>query len=395
MTKPVLTGLSGVLIIEVDTDSEEYSLVPPASLGRDEASVLSDHLSADLLRIIPELKESGLIIPAGLYNQFEILRPDFPLFTYLQEIYIKSQPEDDFNPTVLALGSDPDGFPIEEISPSREEGYGALLLIPFAIIGHKNQIDELDKEFDMRIFAKSSASAETERFIKDHFNLPIRGCSYASLANLCAIFKAQLESINCAPLWSLIENCFFCPEEAVVVRSEAGNTFCAVNGAVYTQFLTYRQWHYQQSLLGKEVDESGYIQWTAMHRQYLIGLVSHEITLNQIVDDNFLILLDDEELESKLTQMQMAETGFLYEDQSGKVDIVENIIEYPRISGITEVINEVVGTICYQIKCVRGDVSSIDSYYPISYLAVAELAEAITGIAEENNIEITRRTDLN
>ncbi len=389
--QPVLKGLSGVLIIELDPTADNYPEIPPASLATEDASELVNSIAADLLKAIPELNKFGVIIPAGLYNQFEILQMGFPLQNILQEIYIKSQNADKFTPTVIALGSEPDGFPIAEISPCRDGGYGAILSVPFSLVGLKDDITELDKVIDTTLLEKGHLSDNTSKLVTEKFGLSPVNTSYVSLANLCAIFKTQLESIECGALWSLIEDVFFTPQNPIVVRSEVNNIFVAQEGKVFTQFLTYNQWKDFSNIDDSDAVIEEYIQWTAMYRQYTIGLDAHGIKVCQTSINKKLQETSDEEAMSIIKKSAQISKHFYTEEQ-----IVGDDLSLGKNLLITEQIHDHVGTVAFTVTITDSEktVISLTNYYPLSFEGIDDISDLLSELAEKSSLQMSQIQDL-
>ena len=374
-------AICGAVVLELDDDTLSKLQVPPKALTTEKASALVNAITANMNEVLPSLHQYGIIIPAGLYDQTEILTPGFTLFSYLQEIYVRAQEKDGFSPAVIALGADEDGFPIEEISPKREPGFGQILVIPFAIVAPKDLIDTLDKDIDYTLLESGKISDATIKEISAEFGIGISGGFFATLANMCAFLKTQLEKIDCAPLWELFEQIFFSDEEAMLLSTEAGNQFYYDGEKVISPFMTYQDW---LSFNHKEDDPKGYLQWIMIHRQYTIGLQSHGIDVSQVWFENSLIDAEQDSIciylenATPITEQYIQTDGVTDYSLSNATSLV-----------LTEKFNDDIGTVAFTLADQDG--VKISEYYPLSIDGIAEAEAAAKKAAEEHGLSFEEK----
>lgn len=373
-------AICGAVVLELDDETLKRIDVPPKALNTEKASALVAAITANMNEVVPSLHKYGIIIPAGLYDQTEILTPGFTLFNYLQEIYVRAQEKEGFTPAVIALGSDDDGFPIKEISPKLESGFGQILVIPFAIVAPKELIDTLDKDIDFTLLESGKISQNTIKEISTEFGIGISGGFFATLANMCAFLKTQLEKINCAPLWELFEQVFF-SEEPMLLSTESGNQFYYDGKKVIAAFMTYHDW---LSYNHKESDYQGYLQWVLIHRQYTIGLQSHGIEVVQVWFENSLVDVDGDSICRFLANATPITGQYIQTD-----GITDYSLSNATSLVLTEKFSDEIGTVAFILEDQDG--IRISEYYPLSIDGIAEAEAAAQRAAEEHGLSFEER----
>ncbi|THB73771.1 MAG: hypothetical protein D6B28_03380 [Gammaproteobacteria bacterium] len=374
-------AICGAVVLELDDDTLQKLKVPPKALPTDKASELVNTIAANMNMVVDSLDQYGIIIPAALYDQTEVLTPDFTIFTFLQEIFVRAQEKEGFSPAVIALGSDDEGFPIEEISPKREPDFGHILVIPYAIVAPKHMIDELDKDIDYTLLESGKISDETIAMISEDFGVGISGGFFATLANMCAFLKTQLEKINCAALWELFEQAFFSPEQPLLLSTEAGNLFYYNGDKVITPFMTYQDW---LNFTHKEDDTEGYLQWVLAHRQYTIGLQSHEIDVTQVWFENSIIDVEEDIIRTFLENATPITEQYIQTE-----GVTDYALSNAKSLTLTEKFNEAIGTVAFVLEDQDG--TRICEYYPLSIDGIAEAEAAAKKAAESHNMSFEEK----
>ncbi len=374
-------SICGAVVLELDENTVANMEKPPKALTTDKASILVNTIAANMNMILGDLDKYGIIVPAALYDQTEILTPGFTVFNYLQEIYVRAQEKEGFTPSVIALGSEDDGFPIKEISPKRESGFGNILVIPFAIVAPKELIDSMDKNIDYTLLESGALSDLSLEQISEDFGIKLNGGFFASLANLCAFLKTQLEKINCSALWEIFEQLFFSPDEPLLVTTATGNKFYFNGEEVITPFMTYADW---LAVMDKDSDADGYTSWVLTHRQYTIGLQSHGVNVTQTWFENGLISNNEESISSILNESTPISEQFI---QTKQID--DKVLAGASSLLLTEQFNEDIGTIAFVLTTDNGN--EISKYYPLSIDGIAEAEEAAKEVAKKH--ELTLKED--
>ncbi len=277
-----VSAIPAVLTVEVELDSVSRGQIPPPALDSDAGEGLSWSIADDLRRVTGELERFGLVVLCGLYDTTELLRPGLPVADILMELYRQSLPDSRFQPRLMSICAHDDDFPIPEIAPLRRPGSGPLFLIPFIFLGDSDDIESLAERMEQTLLEKGRASVKTANLIQQGFGVNPVNLSYATINDLCALMKVQLEHNGFGGLWTLLESALFPANEPVRVHLDAGNLFLHHRGIVYTRHCGFAEWI--QRFVDADNDQAepgpdGYGRWQRIQRQYVAGLKAHGLTV--------------------------------------------------------------------------------------------------------------------
>lgn len=279
-----LRHYAGLLVIELDLQRAEPSGIPPAPLTVAAAAALAGHLAKDLDHILGGINHLGLILPGALYDQTEILRPGLPLPLALAEVYAGSL-QGGFVPQVLALGADRGLLPMAEINPQRRPGSGPLLLLPFCLIGPVAAIDRVARIMEDTLLQNGEVSPATREALQQAFGLTALNLSFATVSDLCALLRVQLESNGLLPLWDLLEHAWFERPGVRPVVLESGNRLLVAGDHAHTLFYTFDDWAQfgpGRALPAVELG-AGYQRWVWQQRQYTSALAAYGLDVRWVL----------------------------------------------------------------------------------------------------------------
>ncbi len=357
---PELTSCSGVLTVEMDDTADR----PPPPLDRDHAQHLATAMAADLSRILGGIEHLGMVVPGALYDQTEILRPALPLFKALDAIFKGSLGEAGHTPGLIALGCASGRFPIAAIDPIRAPGSGPLLLVPFTLVGHQPAVTQLAGAMENHLLQNGEASVATRRSIQDNFGITPRNLSYATVADLFALLKVQLDDNGFGPLWTLLEHALFShpgPRQSVL---ETGNRFVVEQGRVHTPFYTFDAW--ASFGPGREQDGGalgeGYAAWTRAQRQYTAALEAYGLETITVAGAADLERNDPQEALAALIEAETLSGAYLLEAVSRSEGGPERRLE------ITHQQAGDLGTFAYTLLALDGAGMplTLEHYYPLT-----------------------------
>lgn len=271
----LLPGLSATpvaLTVEMPLDEVLKGSPPPAPLTPEQAEELLACLTQDLARILEQpLEGFGAVMPGGLYDITEILRPGLPMVETLFELYRGGLRQGGFVPQLMAIGGHDGGFPVEAIAPRRRPGSGPLLILPLVFIGEREKLEQLQTRMETLLLEKGQASRGTETCIRRHFGLMPENLAYATFNDLCALLKIQLGHAGMESLWELLECALYRPQEGKRVELPTGNVFRLNGSVVHTPFLTFDAWAARHG--GADIDS--YLEWVKQQRVMEAGLRAH------------------------------------------------------------------------------------------------------------------------
>ncbi len=363
-----LSHYAGLLALELDPQRSDPAGVPPEPLSVAAATALAGHLAKDLDRILGGIDHMGLILPGAFYDQTEILRPGFPLAVALAELYGASSRKSAFTPQLIALGTDRGFFPVAAINPLRRPGSGPLLLLPFCFVGQPDDIAALARVMEDILLQSGEVSQATREAVQQAFGLEALNLSFATISDLCALLRVQLESNELLPLWDLLEHAWF---ERPGVRSVAlddGNRFLAAKGDVHTLFYTFDDWAQfgpGRALPAAELGSS-YPNWVRTQRQYTLALEVYGLHVRGVLAnpqlEATLAVADGETAVAAFREIPCLSGDFLVES------IFQNDSENPeRQLLVTNQADPELGTLAYTVTSLdsSGQLLRLEHHYPL------------------------------
>ena len=84
------------ILVAIETDATRYhgsNPMRPALLEGPDAEQLLAHLAADLNSMLPSISHCSVLAPGALFDQTQILRPSFPVFTALEAASVSERAE--------------------------------------------------------------------------------------------------------------------------------------------------------------------------------------------------------------------------------------------------------------------------------------------------------------
>ncbi len=359
---------AGLLVLELDPEPSDPAGVPPEPLGVAAATALAGHLAKDLDRILGGIHHLGLILPGALYDQTEILRPGFPLVGALAELYDGSSRDPAFAPRLVALGTDRGFFPVAAINPLRRPGSGPLLLLPFCLVGPSDDIAALARVMEDILLQSGEVSQATREAVQQAFGLQALNLSYATVGDLCALLRVQLESSELLPLWDLLEHAWFERPGVRSVALDEGNRFLAAGGDVHTAFYTFDDWAQfgpGQILPVAELG-GGYSRWVRAQRQYTLALEAYGLHVRWVLAnpqlEAALATADGEAARAAFRAIPCLSGDFLVES------IFQNDSENPeRQLLVTNQADPELGTLAYTVTSLDagGQLLRLEHHYPL------------------------------
>jgi hypothetical protein len=274
-----LVALCGALTLELEQDMPTGDAA--RLMTKEHAATLAQLIANDLDQALGGIRQLGLIVPGAIYDQTEVIRSTFPLFSTLQEVYVEACCKEQFSANIISLGTSDGTFPLEALLPNQDISPAPLALIPFALVGPENEIEALREGFDETLLKHGAVSEATLTCIQNAFPCSSVNASYISLAGLCALLQTHLSAIGCDTLWDILEGALFRPEVPTFTKMENGNAFLYSANSVYVPFLTYSAWAGSRTGASENERIAGYTDWIKTYRQYIAGLDAHGLIIFQ------------------------------------------------------------------------------------------------------------------
>lgn len=371
---PELAACSGVLTLELNTGPA--GSVPPGPVSRASATQIAEGIAADLGRLVPDLARFALVVPGALYDQTELLRPGFPLLAALDDVFRGTLLDGGFVPGLVALGSD-DGraFTLPALNPARQPGAGPLLMLPFSLLGRPGDIAGLSAQLENSLLQAGGVSVTTRQAVEAAFGLRAVNLSYATVGDLCALLKVQLEHAGFDGLWELLERALFRPQDPADVSLVPGNRFLMSEGTVWTPFWTFDDWAQIGPGQERPADTlaAGYVEWVRTQRQYLMALSAWGLPVRLAIGEAFT--------ECAGTTMRDLRAGAALDGDY----LVETVLRVDNAGPerrllVTNQFDDEVGTLAYTVAALDADgcLLALEHHYPLSPRGLEAIAARLT-----------------
>ncbi|MGD8346769.1 MAG: hypothetical protein PVI83_05960 [Lysobacterales bacterium] len=272
------------ILVAIETDVTPYPgpvADRPAVLEDRDAEQLLAHLAADLKALMPDIARCSLIAAGALYDQTQLLRPSYPLFTALENVSTDRR-EERFSPRLVSIGARDGSMPVDSLQPDGRVPPGLLQLLPVIVQGPAAEIRELGQAMEYRFMEEGQLSAHSAAWLQTAFGVTINHARLMTLTDLNAMLRMQLEHFGFLPLWELLDSALE-GDGALKVNTQLGNCFELRDGAVHSDFQTFDFWANNGG--GSEVPaqrgelSAAYADWTRETRQYLTTLEAHGIQM--------------------------------------------------------------------------------------------------------------------
>ncbi|NND44059.1 MAG: hypothetical protein HKN58_01955 [Xanthomonadales bacterium] len=280
------------ILVAIETDATRYHGEHPARPGlpgKSGAEQMLSHLSTDLAALFGDIKSCALCMAGALYDQTELLRPTYPVFTCLEKLLNSSFGQQSFQPRLLSFGADAGRLPEPELQPSEQVPLGVLLVLPLVVGGDPDVVHPLAEEMESRFIEAGQLSAHSARAVEAQFGVRVNHARFMTLADLNAMLRMQLEHFGFLPLWELLDAAINDPDTELTVEGRGGQVFRWTGERVESRFLSFDEW---ANTADAEAIPAGngelavaYTDWTREYRQYLTTLRAHGINVHQALAD--------------------------------------------------------------------------------------------------------------
>jgi hypothetical protein len=203
------------------------------TLSRDEASELAELIATDLHALVPQVDAARLALAGALFDQVELLRPGFPVWSALDEL-ARRVPRGRLN-NVVAFGTHEGHMPAQPLEPLPAFADGPMRLMPLSLLVPDALAAELSHELEVQLVGRGEAGALTADWLMRTFGVRLEHVRYLSRNDLLALTCVQYEHVNLAPLWTLLEAALLTPERAESVLSARGLRLHYAHGKVLAQ----------------------------------------------------------------------------------------------------------------------------------------------------------------
>ena len=268
------------ILVAIETDATRYygpKARRPGLLGPTDSETLLAHLATDLKTLLPDISNCTLITAGALFDQTQVLRPGYPLFSALESV--STGKTGNFKAGLVSIGAADGSMPVDELQPLEEIPLGLLQLLPVAVHGPPDLVAEVGQAMEYRFMEEGQISAHSAAWLESAFGIRINHARWMTLTDLNAMLQMQLEHFGFSPMWALLDAALTGRKDSLVVKSPGGKEFEWKDGAVHTLYETFDYWATagsgSQCIATRQALAEGYGAWTREIRQYLTTLRAH------------------------------------------------------------------------------------------------------------------------
>lgn len=315
-------------MVAIETDATRYHgeyARRPGLLGDSEAAQMLAHLSTDLARHFPQLKSCSIGLAGALYDQTQLLRPGYPVYSALETSIANDVDSESAEPAKVAMGARSDGFPAA-LRPDDNIPLGILQTLPLVCGGSEALISELADAMEHRFLESGQLSAHSAKALEANFGIAVNHARFMTVTDLNAMLHLQLEHFGFLPLWQLLDAAINLPGTDLSVEGKCGQKFHWNGTAVRCNFETFDYWANHGAgrglAAGGRLLATSYSEWTREYRQYLTTLAAHEVPLEQVLASDPTVVLDTSFMVEKSSLAPRKDSVQITEHSSGELGTV-------------------------------------------------------------------------
>lgn len=182
---------------------------------------IANEVSKLLCQTYPLLQQVSMIITGALYDQSQIIRPNFPIFKTLGDITHSGSQGHTFTPKCIAIGSD-DHFSVPVLNPEKKQR-GPLAILPILLLGEQSDIENLTYDLEETLMQDVKITAEIKQKLTHYFDCNIINLGFATLADTVGMLASQLIQIGLEPIWHILKSVLFNIPNAYLAALDTGH----------------------------------------------------------------------------------------------------------------------------------------------------------------------------
>lgn len=201
------------------------------ALDRATASILADAIALDLAAHVPEISQLDFIVVGALYDQAQLLRPQWPLHAALADA-LDRLPRRAGDAHVIALGSHDGRLPHTSLEPETALLGSPMLVMPWLLSGPSDIVASVAQRLERELMERGLIGAELALAIGEAFGIKTAHARHMSSLDLCALACAQYEHAELGELWQIIETALLRPEQSLEVKLGDGSSLAIRDGVM-------------------------------------------------------------------------------------------------------------------------------------------------------------------
>lgn len=276
------------ILVGIETDPTRYHgehASRPAILERSAAEQVLSHIATDLTGMFPAINRCALTMAGALFDQTQLLRPRYPVYTALETLQQSANPGSEFQARLLSIGASKGQMPLQDLQPFENIPLGLLQILPLLVTGPEEHLNDLAAEMEHRFLEQGQVSAHTAKALESQFRVSVNHARFMTITDLNALLRMQLEHYGFLPLWELLDAAMTKQTGTLEITTGSGLRFKWRDEAVHSFFESFDWWAQRGAGAGNPASDqqlqSAYTDWTREYRRYLTMLTAHGVEVSQ------------------------------------------------------------------------------------------------------------------
>jgi len=188
-------------------------------------------------------------VVAALYDQAQLLRPQWPLHAALADA-LERLPRRAGDGHVVALGSHDGRLPHASLEPEIGLLGSPMLVMPWLLSGPADIVGAVALRLEQELIERGLIGAELALAIGEAFGIKTAHARHMTTLDLCALACAQYQHAELGELWQIVETALLRPGKDLAVTLEDGSSFEIRDGIVRCESSDARRIAQTRAILG-------------------------------------------------------------------------------------------------------------------------------------------------
>ncbi len=213
-------------------------------LNKVDCQALGDALAEDLARVASDAGRGTLVIVGSLFEPGELLRPGFPAWQALEDLFRPLSRESQSGGQIMAIGAHDKRFPDARLCPPANPPAGQFLALPLTLISDRDTPGNLTERLERDLFERGGIHPPAQSILANTTGLEIVHGQLMTLNDLIALQHVQMDTAGLGPFWPVVELALVEPLKdhefdlpgSLTAHWEAGKHLVEIDFVTFDQF---------------------------------------------------------------------------------------------------------------------------------------------------------------
>jgi hypothetical protein len=201
-----ISSFHGVIAIELNQHP-----APVALFDRSSSQSLAEALRAEIRRHLGDLDAIGVCWMAGIFDSAQLLRPGFPLFGALTDIYRAGVKDPIGTPQLVTLNSLHGKAPTASLEPDRSLLGGQMVFVPFVLVAQDFVIKTVSEQLEACLGEQGLVDARFALKLASATGVNVEHARLMTINDLAAMTTLQLDHAGFQAFGQILEAALFFP----------------------------------------------------------------------------------------------------------------------------------------------------------------------------------------